>query len=573
MSEAERATRRADRERRARLAAEEIAERATRELYDTVRDLREAEARARIVGETAVEVFTAPLALSATLGGIVASAERALDARRVTCFACAAGGARVEDVHGAGVDSALAALIGGPASAIPGMDGAGGGAGVVPLGLSHASILDGGREALLGVLLVEMREARALTAAELLVARSLAALASMALANARLHEQTLRSLADAERRAATDPLTGLANHRAFQERLAAEVQRAVRHRRPLALAVIDLDHFKRVNDTHGHQVGDRVLVEAGRILSEQSRGDDLVARMGGEEFAWLMPETNDASAWEAADRARVAIGAYPFEGVGRISISAGVCDLAAAGEGERLYALADGALYYAKHRGRDLVVRYSAEEVDVLSAEEHATRLERRQSLQSIRVLARVVDAKDPLTRLHSDRVAGHAVALATALGWDAARIARLHEAAIVHDVGKIGVPDAVLLKPGRLTPPERAAIERHAALGADIVEDVLDAEQVSWVRSHHERWAGGGYPDGLEGEAIPDGARVIAVADAWGVMTSERPYRDPVDQGAALEECRRHAGTQFDPLVVAAIERLHAVGALDPAPPPTLLA
>jgi diguanylate cyclase (GGDEF)-like protein len=548
VTELERATRRADRERRARLAAEEIAERATRDLYDTVRDLREAEARARIVGETAVEVFTAPLALPETLAGIAASAERALGARRVTCVPCPPGR---------------------QADAVPDADDAAGG--VVALGLSHASIAEDGREALLGVLRIELPEARLLTDGELLVARSLAALASMALANARLHAQTLRSLADAERRAASDPLTGLANHRAFQERLASEVQRAVRHRRPLALAVIDLDHFKRVNDTHGHQVGDRVLVEAGRILRERSRTVDLVARMGGEEFAWLMPETDAASAWEAADRAREAIAAHAFEGVGRVTISAGVCDLAAAGEAERLFALADGALYYAKHRGRDLVVRYSADEVDVLSAEEHATRLERRQSLQSIRVLARVVDAKDPLTRLHSDRVAGHAVALATALGWDAARIARLHEAAIVHDVGKIGVPDAVLLKAGRLTPPERTAIERHAALGADIVEDVLDPEQVSWVRSHHERWGGGGYPDDIAGEAIPDGARVIAVADAWDVMTSERPYRDPVDPAAALEECCRHAGTQFDPLVVTALDRLHAAGALDPVPNPTV--
>jgi len=568
VTEAERAALRADRERRARLAAEEIAERATRELYDTVRDLREAEARARIVGETAVEVFTAPLALPETLSGIAASAERALGARRVTCFACAAGAGTVESVHGSDEPS-LTALAGGPADAIPGMEGRDADRGVVALPLAHASIVDRGREALLGVLLVELPEPRSLTAAELLVARSLAALASMALANARLHEQILRSLADAERRAATDPLTGLANHRAFQERLAAEVQRAGRHGRPLALAVIDLDHFKRVNDSHGHQVGDRVLVEAGRILQAQARRDDLVARMGGEEFAWLMPETDDASAWEAADRARAAIAAHAFEGVGRVTISAGVCDLAAAGEGERLFALADGALYWAKHRGRDVVVRYSAEEVDVLSAEEHATRLERRQSLQSIRVLARVVDAKDPLTRRHSDRVAGHAVALATALGWPASRIARLHEAAVVHDVGKIGVPDAVLLKPGRLTPVERVAIERHAALGADIVADVLDPEQVSWVRSHHERWTGGGYPDDLVGEAIPDGARVIAVADAWDVMTSDRPYRAPVGPGEALEECARHAGSQFDPLVVAALARLHAAGALEPVAAP----
>ncbi|HET6691476.1 MAG TPA: diguanylate cyclase, partial [Miltoncostaeaceae bacterium] len=442
--------------------------------------------------------------------------------------------------------------------------------GVVELGLSHASIVEDGREALLGVLRIELPEARLLTDAELLVARSLAALASMALANARLHEQTLRSLADAERRAATDPLTGLANHRAFQERLAAEVQRAARHGRPLALAVMDLDHFKRVNDSHGHQVGDRVLVETGRILQAQARSDDLVARMGGEEFAWLMPETDAASAWEAADRARAAIAARPFEDVGPVTISAGVCDLAAAEEGERLFALADGALYYAKHRGRDVVVRYSSDEVDVLSAEEHATRLERRQSMQSIRVLARVVDAKDRLTSRHSERVAGHALALATALGWHAARIARLHEAAMVHDVGKIGVPDFVLLKPGPLTADERLLMEAHAALGADIVAEVLDPEQVAWVRSHHERWSGGGYPDDLTGAAIPDGARVIAVADAWDVMTTERPYRrSPVGPDEALAECRRHAGDQFDPAVVAALARLHAAGALDPAAGP----
>ena len=146
MSEAERAALRADRERRARLAAEEIAERATRELYDTVRDLREAEARARIVGETAVEVFTAPLALPETLSGIAASAERALRARRVTCFACAAGAGTVESVHGSDEPS-LTALAGGPADAIPGMEGRDADRGVVALPLAHASIVDRGREA------------------------------------------------------------------------------------------------------------------------------------------------------------------------------------------------------------------------------------------------------------------------------------------------------------------------------------------------------------------------------------------------------------------------------------------
>lgn len=196
----------------------------------------------------------------------------------------------------------------------------------------------------------------------------------------------------------------------------------------------------------------------------------------------------------------------------------------------------------------------------------HAAVVESHRSTAA--ALAQAIEARDAGTGGHVVRVTRLATAMLALVDPDLAADEQVSFGFLLHDVGKIGVPDAVLLKPGRLTPGERVAIERHAALGADIVEDVLDVEQVSWVRSHHERWAGGGYPDGLEGEAIPDGARVIAVADAWDVMTSERPYRDPVDPLAALEECRRHAGTQFDPRVVAAIERLHAVGALVPGPP-----
>ena len=184
--------------------------------------------------------------------------------------------------------------------------------------------------------------------------------------------------------------------------------------------------------------------------------------------------------------------------------------------------------------------------VEELSAEERADRLQRVQALQSIRVLARAVDAKDTSTREHSERVADLAVALGTAIGWDTERLVRLREAGLVHDVGKIGVPDAILFKPARLTPAEYDEITRHAAIGAEMVADVLTPEQVSWVRGHHERWDGGGYPDGLAGDAIPDGARVLALADAWDVMTSERPYHAPLTVAEALAECRRCAGTQF---------------------------
>src|SRR5690606_35803853 len=222
--------------------------------------------------------------------------------------------------------------------------------------------------------------------------------------------------------------------------------------------------------------------------------------------------------WRAAERARAAIAAEPFGEVGTVTISAGVCDIGHAGDAGELYRLADGALYWSKNHGRDVVFLYSPDVVEVLSHAEQAARLGRQQALQSIRVLARAVDAKDPSTREHSERVADLAVAIATALGWPVERAAALREAGLVHDVGKIAVPDALLAKPGRLTARELAVVRTHAAIGAEMLSDVLSPEQVAWVRGHHERWDGRGYPDGLAGDAIPEGARVLALADAWDV-------------------------------------------------------
>ena len=178
-------------------------------------------------------------------------------------------------------------------------------------------------------------------------------------ARKRLEERTLESLAAAEERAAVDPLTGLANHRTFHERLRTELERARRHGRGLALVLMDLDHFKQVNDTHGHQVGDRVLEHAARVLAAETRTGELVARVGGEEFAMLLPEADEDEAFRAAERVRRAIAATDFPGVGRMTMSAGVCDVRQAPDADTLYRLADGALYWAKHRGRDMVQRYS----------------------------------------------------------------------------------------------------------------------------------------------------------------------------------------------------------------------
>ena len=367
--------------------------------------------------------------------------------------------------------------------------------------------------------------------------------------------------------AATDHLTGLANHRTFQERLAQEVTRASRHGRRFSLVLLDIDHFKRVNDDLGHQVGDAVLREAARRLASLARAGDLMARVGGDEFAWLMPESGGMEAWRAADRAREAISSEPFFDIGFLTISAGVCDLAQAPDPGELFRLADGALYWAKQHGRDVAFLYSPEVVEVLSDAEQAERLTRLQALQSIRVLARAVDAKDRSTRQHSERVAEVAKVLAEELGWSAEDAAALRDAGLVHDVGKIAVPDAILFKPDRLTTDEFARVRAHAALGAEIVADVLSASQVAWVRGHHERWDGSGYPDRLAGDAIPVGARILTLADAWDVMTSDRPYGVPLSREDALAECRRCSGSQFWPAVVDALERVLAAGLLTPGP------
>jgi diguanylate cyclase (GGDEF)-like protein len=354
--------------------------------------------------------------------------------------------------------------------------------------------------------------------------------------------------------AVSDPLTGLANHSVFRARLDWEVERAHRHERPLSLAVVDVDAFKGRNDVFGHQAGDAVLVAVARHLEGTVRGADLVARIGGDEFAVLMPETAADAAEAMAERAHDAIRSDAADGLPGVTVSIGICDMQHAATAEDLLRHADGALYWAKANGRDAVWRYSPEAIEDLSFEQRSVRLARLQALAGVRTLARAIDAKDHSTQLHSERVASLAARIGEALGWEAERVAALHEAALVHDVGKIGVPDALLLKPSRLEPAEYEAIKAHAALGAQIAAEVLSPEQATWVRQHHERHDGGGYPDGLTAEDISDGAKVLAVADSWDVMTSERAYAHGMPVTEALAECGRCAGHQFAPDVVAVL-------------------
>jgi diguanylate cyclase (GGDEF)-like protein/putative nucleotidyltransferase with HDIG domain len=360
-------------------------------------------------------------------------------------------------------------------------------------------------------------------------------------------DQTRARLAS---QALTDALTGLPNHRAFHERLAIEVARSRRYGRPVSLAILDLDHFKRLNDAHGHPIGDAILVEVADRLTSCIRRDELIGRVGGEEFAWILPESDLDSAVEAIERARRKVSATPMPQGISISLSAGVCDLETAhGSAEELVQMADSALYWAKSHGRDQTFMFSPETVETLSADERARRIQRDQSMAALRALARAVDAKDPGTLAHSERVADISCDLAARLGWSPADALRLRDAALLHDIGKVGIPDAILLKQGRLDPDEFEQIKRHTTLGAEIAVESLDHTQQDWIRQHHERWDGTGYPYAMSGYDISEGARIIGVADAWDVMTTARSSyaqtRDPLDALAELERC---AGTQFWP-------------------------
>ncbi len=382
----------------------------------------------------------------------------------------------------------------------------------------------------------------------------LADLIGLAVANAEIQGR-LRALA------ATDPLTGLANHRAFQEHLVQEVARAHRYGQPLSLVLLDLDHFKRVNDAHGHQAGDAVLAEVGGRLLVGARTGDLMARVGGEEFAWLLPATDVAGAEALAERARRSVGVLPFPTVGGLTASLGVAELGTGDDGQALFRNADLALIWTKVSGRNRCARHSPELARRLALRRAELRAEGEPGrLHTIRAIAILVDASDAHRLRHSERVAGLAEAVAERIGWSPHRRALLREAALVHDLGKISVPEEVLRQQGPLDAPARDRVQGHAVVGAEIASRALTPEQVSWVRGHHERWDGQGYPDGLAAEAIPEGARILAVADAWEAMTSPRAWRAALSRDQALAEMSAGVGTQFWPPAASALLALAAV-------------
>jgi diguanylate cyclase (GGDEF)-like protein/putative nucleotidyltransferase with HDIG domain len=366
-------------------------------------------------------------------------------------------------------------------------------------------------------------------------------------------ELLIARLSDAAR---TDPLTQLPNRRGFRELLDLELERARRGGAPMSLLAGDVDHFKDVNDRAGHHVGDAVLQRVAALLRESVRKLDVPARIGGEEFAVILPGCDAQAAFATAERLRCALRDAFADATVPITISFGIASHPAHAEtAASLVRAADEALYGAKESGRNRSVIHSPalrELVGTPGAREQRD-VEAERYLAVVLDLAEAVDVRFSGSARHSETVGRYAELMAHELGLSEQRVGRVRLAGLLHDVGKVGVPDAILRKPGPLTDEERAAIVRHPELGAQILEHPSLADVQAWVAAHHERPDGRGYPHGLAGERLPLEARIVAVADAYEAMTSDRSYRDAIGHERARAELRRHAGTQFDARVVAA--------------------
>jgi len=367
--------------------------------------------------------------------------------------------------------------------------------------------------------------------------------------------------------ASTDPLTGLLNRRGFQSVIDNELARSERGLRSFTLLMCDCDFFKHLNDQLGHHAGDEALQAIGRLLEENKRRIDVAARVGGEEFALVLPETDQHEAFIVAERLRSRFADGFADQPVPLTLSLGVATYPTHGmTADALLRAADEALYAAKALGRDRTVLYSAEVQGILSTGNGKVPNRGHAHLATVLNLAEALDMRDTGTARHSQTVGRYCELMARELGLPAEHLERVRVAGILHDIGKIGVPDAILRKPGPLTDEEYAQMRKHPEIGARILCGAELDDIRGWILAHHERPDGQGYPSRLTNEEIPLEAKILAVADAYEAMTSDRVYRKAVGAQAARRELERCSGSQFDPDVVGAF-----LGALKRAgAPPT---
>ncbi|HET7727045.1 MAG TPA: diguanylate cyclase [Candidatus Limnocylindrales bacterium] len=393
------------------------------------------------------------------------------------------------------------------------------------------------------------------------------------------------ALRETHESATVDKLTGVSNRQALLGTLFTEVERATRYNRPFSVAFVDIDHFKAVNDTYGHAAGDVVLRGVAQTIRSNLRATDTIGRYGGEEFMLLLTETDPDEAAHLAEKLRVLVSKQRFSVDNgqtiQVTISIGIAG--GVGSALRVDALvrdADAAMYSAKSLGRNQTYVFAEPDEDARVPRAPISAAGRARAIELGRVArdAAVASLASVVTPVPNHRGRPSPVmtsivnAMATQLDLPEAEIDRLRIAALLHDVGKVAVPDEVLEKPAPLTSAEWRTVVQHPRIAQVILEQaaaIRDAAPI--VLHHHERYSGHGYPFGLRGNEIPLGARVIAIADAYDAMTHDRPWRAAMSHEQALGELRRHAGTQFDPELVALFCELYADA--PPAPDPEVSA
>lgn len=372
-----------------------------------------------------------------------------------------------------------------------------------------------------------------------------------------------------------DPLTGLYNYRYLRERLSSEFKRAQRYLLPLSIIMVDMDYFKSINDIYGHRYGDVILKDIAQFLVNSARGNDVVVRYGGEEFLILLPDTNKDGVVTFGKRLLEALNEHIFDSKGRkikLKASMGVSsypDIDINTESDFLNSV-DKALLDAKEKGgnklsvfklisekevENIVKEGGKENVDKLKEKLSKTENRANQTLlESIYAFAKTIEAKDYYTGEHAENMVSIVIEIGRKLNLSEKEIEDLRRAAIFHDLGKIGIPDKILHKRGKLTKKEFEEIKKHPRIGAEIIRNVHFLNGVvPIVLYHHERFDGLGYSAGLKGEEIPLGARIVAVADVYQALISDRPYRKAYSKKETLKIIKEGIGTQFDPRVVKA--------------------
>lgn len=390
-----------------------------------------------------------------------------------------------------------------------------------------------------------------------------------------------RQLADlVDRNTDTDSLTGLSNHKKLQEDLAREITRTINSASTLAFCIIDIANIAEINNELGHAKGDEVIKEVASKIKKNVRNTDILGRYGGDEIAIIMPDTSENEAKYVCEFLLYNLACTMFDDLGQLKFSCGISMCPnSTNKQEKLTILAEQALFIAKSKrnksGQSEIVstldynfwddealkcfaqvltkKHAAIGVDIeeeLINQFHDENIVSNEHLLDVvSSLANTIDAKDTYTKGHSAAVSRYSEALARAINLPANEVERIKLGALLHDIGKIGIPEHVLRKPTMLSDDEWAIMKQHPAIGADKVLEPNKSlhDLIPMVKFHHEHVDGTGYPFGLKGDEIPLSARIVAIADAYHALISDRPYRKGLSVNKACEILKMGAGTQWD--------------------------